>query len=132
MKLSPPQDLIPTPLPPARKECTYIGDVCSIHGKGAKLKWRLAKTKSLGPNGILRPDREYYRVCDVGIANIRLVQPSLPQSWTKKTLIRKTEDTRKTFSNTFVNSNVLSTPSMGQPGYDDAVEGAGIKDDRTS
>ena len=88
----PPQDLIPTPLPPARKECTYIGDVCSIHGKGAKLKWRLAKTKSLGPNGILRPDREYYRVCDVGISNIKLVQPSLPQSWTKKTPIRKTED----------------------------------------
>ena len=100
-----------------------------MHGRGAKLKWRLLKTKSMGPNGILRPDREYYRVCDVGMTDRRLVQPKITHSWAKKTATTPTlmpRDTKRTYSSNINVSNTFTTPTVGQSGMGDAETGAGI------
>ena len=118
----PPRNAPTTPtttFPAARRTCSYTGPICDLHGAGSKLKWRLTKAKAVGPNGIMRPIREYYRVCDVGMNEKKLFQPNLPQSWARKTGKTPEEDSMKTPCN-LVNSNVLCTPTVGQTGEDDA------------
>ena len=59
----------------ARNNCVHSkGGICSIHGAGAKLKWK--------PSARRMPDkkkssREYFYVYDVGLGERRLMQTRL-------------------------------------------------------
>ena len=70
----------------------------------------------------MRPIREYYRVCDVGLNGKKVSQPNLPQSWARKTGHNPEEDLKTPSNSNSVNCNVLCTPTVGQKGGDDAVD----------
>ena len=57
-----------------------MSGVCAFHGKGAKLKWRPARGRTAGMK-----TREYFYVCDTGMGDRRLRQPSLASSLVKMT-----------------------------------------------
>ena len=47
------------------RRCSYVKDVCSIHGGGAKQRWRPDGTY-VDENGKLVKKRKYFYVCDLG------------------------------------------------------------------
>ena len=58
-----------------------MGSTCSVHGPGAKLKWKPAKGRPIGGK-----QREYYHECDIGMGTRRLRQPSLTHSLARRTM----------------------------------------------
>ena len=89
-----------------RSGCSYKKDVCSIHGPGAKLRWRPNGTKTTLPDGKTESGRDYFRVCDLGSKGRKMIQPSITSAMTPG---RRQEDTS---SNIYDISFV--TPSVGQ------------------
>ena len=49
------------------------GGVCSIHGAGAKHKWKLSDKRMSDR----RKSREYFHVCDEGVSNRKLMKTRL-------------------------------------------------------
>ena len=58
--------------------CSYVGDVCNLHGPGAALKWKLAGKKTTKPGGRAPLGKEYYYECEQGVEKKRkLLQPKI-------------------------------------------------------
>ena len=114
----------PPPPPPSqqikkRVDCSYVGGTCSIHGPGAKLKWKLAKDWTPANR-----TREYYYQCDTGMGSRRLSQPSISTAIRKITRKTTMEDTRED-----ANINLSTTSTVGQG--ERCTTRAGIKSVRT-
>ena len=87
--LQPADDIKTTTNPPTNhpevKPCSYVADVCDIHGPGAKLRWKYRKDKTAN----LGLTRVYFRVCDTGLGKKKFIQQTLSSA------IRKTPGVRR-------------------------------------
>ena len=99
------------PVQSKKMQCSYTGNICALHGKGAKLKWRPAKGRTVGGK-----QREYFYTCDVGAQNKRLIQPSLPSSLIRRTM-KEFQDTGDAMLSTSTHT------TAGQGGTDVQTEG---------
>ena len=110
----------PPPIPAytAKKKYTYVGNICDLHGAGAKLKGRPTRTKATTPGGKPRIGREYYQVCDVGLGEKKLFQPRISS-------LMMTPGNKKDGTQEGTSKNNFITHTVGQL-HSDAQKRAGI------